>query len=177
MEWDISRVEFELKESNRRNTSNINEGRIKILQKLLENEENIIFSGSGLLENIDSLIVCTSKRIIIIIGKKEYTEEEMKNIAIPIIDTKVISNKKGFGTRTLRIGYEEEVYVISTMGSPSANLMEYTINKIKEKYRESNKVKSEDSIKKIKKLKNLVDIEAITEEEYVKKKEELLNKI
>ena len=66
MEWNVSRVQFELKESNIRETSNVNENRVKVLQKLLENEESLIYSARGLLDYIDALIVCTSKRVIII---------------------------------------------------------------------------------------------------------------
>lgn len=153
---------------------------IKLAKKyVLKEDEKIIYSVSVTYETKSlgqdtvkrGMMFATENRIVFFAKRMSgYDSESFKFSNISSIE----SGKKFLGS-TITFFASGNKVTLSNIGEPHyLDFVEYVNDNIGKNDKSSEK-KSDDSLEQIKKLKELLDIEAISQEEYDKKKSQLLN--
>ncbi len=150
---------------------------IKALPEVLDNTETIKYACSGVLDGHTWLVVCTNKRVIFL-NKNMIVGMDQKEIPLAVINA--VSYSKQFVSGTVSITNGANVTGIEKINAVAAPIMAKTIREqmaaIKSPTQSQTVVQSTPDIPdEIRKYKQLLDDDIITQEEFDAKKKELLN--
>ncbi len=203
MVWDVNSVYFKLRDMENIDFKKY-EKKIDVLAKNLKSREHIIYGAVGKVTVIeervnykDAITICTNERILFVydyterINKEEISKsifgKETKKIiteknktvkfkSIPINKIDSICREEEVIDSNLKIWYETNKIVFISVDDYNIVLLDYVITRLKNLYNDFfvEKNNSVNRLDILEKLKKLVDIEAITEEEYNSKKDEIL---
>lgn len=150
---------------------------IKALPEVLDDTEVIKYACSGVLDGHTWLVVCTNKRVIFL-NKNMIVGMDQKEIPLAVINA--VSYSKQFVSGTVSITNGANVTGIEKINAVAAPIMAKTIREqmaaIKSPTQSQTVVQSTPDIPdEIRKYKQLLDDDIITQEEFDAKKKELLN--
>lgn len=150
---------------------------IKALPEVLDDTETIKYACSGVLDGHTWLVVCTNKRVIFL-NKNMVFGMDQKEIPLTVINA--VSYSKQFVSGTVSITNGANVTGIEKINAVAAPIMAKTIREqmaaIKSPTQSQTVVQSTPDIPdEIRKYKQLLDDDIITQEEFDAKKRELLN--
>lgn len=150
---------------------------IKALPEVLDDTETIKYACSGVLDGHTWLVVCTNKRVIFL-NKNMVFGMDQKEIPLSVINA--VSYSKQFVSGTVSITNGANVTGIEKINAVAAPIMAKTIREqmaaIKSPTQSQTVVKSTPDVPdEIRKYKQLLDDDIITQEEFDAKKKELLN--
>ncbi len=150
---------------------------IKALPEVLDNTETIKYACSGVLDGHTWLVVCTNKRVIFL-NKNMIVGMDQKEIPLAVINA--VSYSKQFVSGTVSITNGANVTGIEKINAVAAPIMAKTIREqmaaIKSPTQSQTVVQSTPDVPdEIRKYKQLLDDDIITQEEFDAKKKELLN--
>ncbi len=150
---------------------------IKALPEVLDDTETIKYACSGVLDGHTWLVVCTNKRVIFL-NKNMIVGMDQKEIPLAVINA--VSYSKQFVSGTVSITNGANVTGIEKINAVAAPIMAKTIREqmaaIKSPTQSQTVVQSTPDIPdEIRKYKQLLDDDIITQEEFDAKKKELLN--
>ena len=150
---------------------------IKALPEVLDDTETIKYACSGVLDGHTWLVVCTNKRVIFL-NKNMVFGMDQKEIPLTVINA--VSYSKQFVSGTVSITNGANVTGIEKINAVAAPIMAKTIREqmaaIKSPTQSQTVVQSTTDIPdEIRKYKQLLDDNIITQEEFDAKKKELLN--
>lgn len=150
---------------------------ISELHNILNDNEHIKALTSGLTEGNTWLIVCTNRRVLMMDKGMIYG---LKLIDIPLDRINSISHSKGLVLGKIAITDGAMTRTIENVSNTSISYFVDTVNKEVELFKESKKtvtIQQENTTSaadEILKYKNLLDIGALTQDEFNRKKKELL---
>ncbi len=172
--WDIDSLNLKLQELSKLDHK-MRKKIVPYLLKVLKNNEKILFHAKGLMDTptdaVGYLITCTDRRIIILSEDNSYKR------TIGINKIKSVNCISGWTESKMTIKSDNETIKFMSMYKDSAEILNFTINELKAHYEASLKSVGGDSLDKLKRLKNLVNTQAITQEEFDIKKEKLMKQI
>lgn len=150
---------------------------IKALPEVLDDTETIKYACSGVLDGHTWLVVCTNKRVIFL-NKNMVFGMDQKEIPLSVINA--VSYSKQFVSGTVSITNGANVTGIEKINAVAAPIMAKTIREqmatIKSPTQSQTVVQSTPDVPdEIRKYKQLLDDDIITQEEFDAKKKELLN--
>ena len=150
---------------------------IKALPEVLDDTETIKYACSGVLDGHTWLVVCTNKRVIFL-NKNMVFGMDQKEIPLTVINA--VSYSKQFVSGTVSITNGANVTGIEKINAVAAPIMAKTIREqmaaIKSPTQSQTVVQSTPDVPdEIRKYKQLLDDNIITQEEFDAKKKELLN--
>lgn len=147
------------------------------LPDILSKDENIKAMTSGLTDGNTWLIVCTNKRVLMLDKGMVYG---LKMIDIPLDRINSISHSKGMVLGKIAITDGATTRMIENIANTTISFFVDAVNKEIENYKQSKNqpvtqvVSSTSAADELLKFKQLLDMGAITEEEFNIKKKELL---
>lgn len=149
---------------------------INYLPKVLDDTETIQYACSGVLDGHTWLVVCTNARVIFL-NRNMIVGMDQKDIPLSVINA--VTYTKQIVSGTISVTNGANVTVIEKINSVAAPIMAKTIReemtKIKEPIQSHIIEQAPDVPDEIRKYKQLLDDEIITQEEFDAKKRELLN--
>lgn len=150
---------------------------VKFLPNIIQDDENILYLTSGVMEANTWLVVATSKRIIFLDKGFFYG---LKQMEVPLDKVNSITQNTGilFGSITIYDGVSEKEIrnVVKNTVTPFANAVNSALQELKNPTR-TQYLGTNDSKERLDRIKVLRDQDVISEEEYAKKREEILELI
>jgi len=148
---------------------------VKELPKILKENEEVMYATSGLMDGNTWLIVCTSARVLFIDKGMLYG---IKQVEITHDKINSISFKTGMIFGEIHIYHGSAQMLIKNVSKKTIKPMIDAINRELEKLNQTNDSSSQiaatSDADEIKKFKELLDMGAITQEEFDAKKKQLL---
>lgn len=149
---------------------------VNYLPKVLDDTETIKYACSGVLDGHTWLVVCTNARLIFL-NRNMIVGMDQKDIPLSVINA--VTYTKQIVSGTISVTNGANVTAVEKINSVAAPIMAKTIReemtKIKEPIQSHIIEQAPDVPDEIRKYKQLLDDEIITQEEFDAKKKELLN--
>ncbi|MBV4438584.1 PH domain-containing protein [Clostridium tyrobutyricum] len=176
----LEQVKEQMKKVNVRDTFGTKK-EIKFLPEVLRDDEVIKYMTSGFLEGNTWLVTCTNKRIIFLDKGMVFG---LKQKEIPLEKINSIGQKRGLLLGKIEIWDGASKILIDSIDKDTLKPMIDAINSAREALKSEDRPQSSNNITaqediplQIKKLAELKDQGILTEEEFTKKKTELLSKM
>lgn len=154
---------------------------VKALPEELQQDETIKYATSGIVDGNTFLIVCTNKRVLFLDKGLIYG---LKKVIIPLEKINSISFKKGLVFGEIEVQHGSEQTSVKNISKPTVGKMAETIQKAIDEFKNSSShassttnttdSKTTDNYDKLIKLKELLDLDIISKEEFEEKKKEIL---